>query len=69
MAEAFRRSCPAPIVSLRRSAGDELVDGAEYHIDPDPETMLNLINKIAKARSAEKLQVSESDRANASAER
>jgi DNA-binding NtrC family response regulator len=68
MAEAFRRSCPAPIISLRRSAGDELVDGAEYHIDPDPETMLKLINRIVQLQSAAK-QKAAPDPANAAAER
>lgn len=54
MVEAFRATCPAPIISLRRSQGEQPVDGAEYHIDPDPESLLTLIAQITLARSAAK---------------
>jgi DNA-binding NtrC family response regulator len=43
---AFKQSCPAPVISLRRNAGERIVDGADYHIDPDPEPLLKLIAKI-----------------------
>jgi CheY-like chemotaxis protein len=42
----FRQQSPAPIVSLRRSAGEQLVRGADYHIEPDPERLLMLIQGI-----------------------
>ena len=46
LVESFRKICPAPIISLRRNAGDQLVRGAEYHIEPDPETLLNLAARV-----------------------
>ena len=46
LVETFRRVCPAPIISLRRNAGEQLVRGAEYHIEPDPETLLNLASRV-----------------------
>jgi CheY-like chemotaxis protein len=46
LVETFRKHCPAPIISLRRNAGEQLVDGADYHIEPDPEPLLALVKKI-----------------------
>jgi len=46
LTETFRRQCNAPIISLRRNAGDQLVDGADYHIETDPEPLLQLIANI-----------------------
>lgn len=54
MVEAFRAACPASIISLRRSTGERPVDGAEYHIDPDPESLLKLIAQIVLASGAAK---------------
>lgn len=54
MVDAFRAVCPSPIISLRRSEGEQPVDGAEYHIEPDPESLLTLIAQIVLARSATK---------------
>jgi DNA-binding response OmpR family regulator len=55
MVETFRRKCPSPIISLTRGASEQRVDGADYHIDPDPELMLKLIaetiQKKLEARS------------------
>jgi CheY-like chemotaxis protein len=48
----FRRQCPAPIVSLRRNAGEQLVDGADYHIEPDPERLLMLVQRIFSSRTS-----------------
>jgi len=44
--EAFHEKCPGPIVSLRRSIGEQRPDGADYHIEPDPEEVLRLISQI-----------------------
>ncbi|HZQ70694.1 MAG TPA: response regulator [Terriglobales bacterium] len=44
--QAFHEKCPGPVVSLRRSIGEQKLDGAEYHIDPDPEELLRLISQI-----------------------
>lgn len=46
LVETFRRVCPAPIISLRRNSGEELVRGADYHIEPDPEALLNLTSRV-----------------------
>lgn len=46
LVKTFRKDCPAPIISLRRNAGEEPVDGADYHIEPDPEPLLELVHKI-----------------------
>ena len=43
LVKAFRQTCPGPIISLRRSIGEERVDGADYHIEPDPEPLLKLV--------------------------
>jgi DNA-binding response OmpR family regulator len=46
LVETFRRVSKAPIISLRRSAGEQLVPGADYHIEPDPEPLLNLASRV-----------------------
>ncbi|HVO61113.1 MAG TPA: hypothetical protein VMT53_09260 [Terriglobales bacterium] len=46
LVETFREHCPAPIISLRRNAGEPLVDGADYHIEPDPEPLMKLVRTI-----------------------
>lgn len=52
MVEAFQRECPGPIISLTRGASEQLVDGADYHLDPDPEPLLKLIAEITQERTA-----------------
>jgi DNA-binding response OmpR family regulator len=51
LVQAFRSICAAPIISLRRSSGEQLVDGADYHIEPDPEPLLELVQKIVARKS------------------
>jgi len=46
MVEEFRRTCPAPIISLRRHVGEQRVVHADYHIEPDPEPLLRLISDL-----------------------
>ncbi len=46
IAAAFRRTCEAPIISLRRNAGEEVVYGADFHIEADPENLLNVLATI-----------------------
>jgi len=50
--QAFRKVCSAPIISLRRTAGEAKVDGADYHIEPDPEPLLKLVADVIRKRSA-----------------
>lgn len=52
MVEAFRQACPGPIVSLTRGASEQRVDGADYHIDPDPEPLLKLVAEITQKKAA-----------------
>jgi CheY-like chemotaxis protein len=50
LVNTFRYSCPAPIIALRTHAGEELIIGADYHIEPDPEPLLNLVGEILRWR-------------------
>jgi len=50
LVEEFRRVCAAPIISLRRSPGEQLVEGADYHIEPDPEPLLELVGRIVSGK-------------------
>jgi DNA-binding response OmpR family regulator len=50
LVEEFRSTCPAPIISLRRSSGEQLVVHADYHIEPDPEPLLKLISDFVNGR-------------------
>lgn len=43
---AFREQNRVPIISLRRSPGDQLVDGADFHTETDPELLLQLVDQI-----------------------
>ena len=52
MVQAFRTTCPGPIISLRRTTGEQKVDGAEYHIEADPEPLLKLVADIVRKKSA-----------------
>jgi CheY-like chemotaxis protein len=46
LVDNFRRNCAAPVISLRRYAGDEFISGADYHVEPDPEPLMKLIHAI-----------------------
>jgi DNA-binding response OmpR family regulator len=51
IARAFRQASQGAIVSLRRDAGEQVVvEGADYHVEADPEPMLALIAEIARRR-------------------
>jgi DNA-binding response OmpR family regulator len=47
---SFRTQCPGPIISLRRSYGEQPVDGADYQIEPDPEPLLKLISELVSSK-------------------
>ena len=51
LVETFRQVCPAPIISLRRNTGEQPVDGADYHIEPDPEPLMQLVAQITQGES------------------
>ena len=46
----FHCSCPAPIISLRTHPGDDVVTGADYYLQPDPEVLLELVAEIFKKK-------------------
>jgi DNA-binding response OmpR family regulator len=46
MVEAFRRVCQATIISLCHNVGEQIVDGADFHIEPVPEPLLKLIEDV-----------------------
>lgn len=48
--QAFRQVCEAAIISLRRSLGDQPVAGADYDIEPDPDPLLKVIARVARAK-------------------
>lgn len=52
LVKEFRSVCPAPIISLRRNSGEQLVDGADYHIEPDPEPLLELVARVLSSKAA-----------------
>jgi DNA-binding NtrC family response regulator len=49
---AFREVCQAPIISLRRGIADSPVEGADFHIDPDPEPLLNTIAQLVRSKKS-----------------
>jgi len=51
LVDSFRRTCPAPIVSLGLR-GEEPVEGADYHIDPDPKTILETVSEVIRTQNA-----------------
>lgn len=50
--EHFRRTCPAPIISLRPSAGETQIHTADFQIDPDPKVILETVTEIVRGKIA-----------------
>jgi len=46
---AFRAHCPGFIVALKRYR-EQLVEGADYQIEPDPEDLLELVAQLASRK-------------------
>ena len=42
LVKAFRRVSKAPIISVSASSDEQIADGADFHIQPDPEQLLKL---------------------------
>jgi DNA-binding response OmpR family regulator len=59
MVEVFRRACPAPIISLRRGASEPMVDGADFHIEPDAEPLLALVAHIVQQKPQQSVTMGE----------
>src|SRR5581483_7268379 len=51
LVKTFRESCAAPVISLLRT-GEQLVDDADYHIQPDPEPLVRLVSRIVGQTTA-----------------
>ncbi len=51
LVNVFRQTCPSPIISLRRGASEPMVDGADFHIEPDAEPLLELVAQIIRQKS------------------
>jgi len=47
--EAARRNSSAPIISVPFKAGEE-EDGADFHLEPDPESLLRTIDELTRRR-------------------
>jgi DNA-binding response OmpR family regulator len=52
MVEAFREVCAGVIISLQRGASEQRVVTADFHVDSDPEPLLNLIHEIVQSKIA-----------------
>lgn len=51
MAAKFHQVSPGAIICLRSNAGEQLVDGADYHVEADPEPMLKLVADIVRRKA------------------
>jgi DNA-binding response OmpR family regulator len=54
MLQAFREFSTGTVVSLRSGAGDQLLEGADHHIESDPESLLKLVAEIVGRKLAAK---------------
>ena len=52
LVETFRTVSRAPVISLRRNSGEELVKGADYHIEPDPQPLLDIVAHLLRRDAA-----------------
>lgn len=51
IAQEFHHLSPGTIVCLRNNADEQLVDGADYHVEADPEPMLKLVADIVRRKA------------------
>jgi DNA-binding NtrC family response regulator len=52
LVKAFRRVSKATIISVPASSDEQFADGADFHIQPDPEQLLRLIADLVRRKSA-----------------
>ena len=45
---AFKKHCPAPIISLSLTIGDRAFPGADFHVETTPELLLPLLARLLK---------------------
>ena len=53
IAMEFHQRTPGAIICLRSNAGEPLLDGADYHVEADPEPMLKLVAEIVRRKAPE----------------
>jgi DNA-binding NtrC family response regulator len=51
LVKAFRRVSAAPIISVPASSDERVADGADFHVQPDPEQLLRLIADLVRRKS------------------
>jgi DNA-binding response OmpR family regulator len=51
MIEAVRGCCPAPVIAVTKKDGQE-PDGADFHVAPDPEKLLQCVADVISKKSA-----------------
>jgi len=51
LVRTFREYSDGPVISLLRT-GEQLLDQADYHIQPDPEPLLKLVGEVLARKSA-----------------
>lgn len=49
LAAAFKHNCRAPIISLSRTIADRPTEGADFHIEPHPEGLMRLVDRITES--------------------
>jgi len=52
MIDTFRHSCDSPVIAVPSIGDDQEVDGADYHVEPDPELLLECIADVISKKSA-----------------
>ena len=52
MIDIFRNSCDSPIIAVPSIGDDQEADGADYHVEPDPELLLECIADVISKKSA-----------------
>ena len=52
LVEAFRKNSSAPVVSAESNSDQHVDDGADFHVEPDPEVLLKLIADIVATPKA-----------------
>lgn len=52
LAHGFRRLSSGTVISLRSNGDEQLVNGADHHVDADPEPLLKLIAEVARPKTS-----------------
>ena len=52
MIDIFRNSCDSPVIAVPSIGDDQESDGADYHVEADPELLLECIADVISKKSA-----------------